>query len=104
MRRRRILGAVFKGLTPWAPILFVAVVVVGGALVVLRLTGRSGYAWAYGLFVIGLALAAFGTIATAMFAPAAILGVSAIAVVIGTRTSRDRGSHVDLKHQAGRVD
>lgn len=81
----------FKGLTPWGPILLVAVVAVGGALVVFRLTGRSGYAWAYVLLVVGLALAVFGTIATAMFVPAATLFVSAIVVFIGTWRSRDRG-------------
>src|SRR5687767_13170217 len=74
----------FQGITPWGPIIFVTVVVVGGAVVVLRLTGRSGYAWTYALLVVGLALAAFGTIATAMFVPAAILLVSAVVVVIAT--------------------
>lgn len=74
----------FQGLTPWGPIVFVGVVAVLGAVVVLRLTGRSGYAWAYSLFVIGLALAAFGTIATAMFVPAAVLLLSALAVLIST--------------------
>ncbi len=82
----------FQGLTPWGPIVFVAVVALGGALVVLRLTGRSGYAWAYVMLVVGLALAAFGTIATAVFAPAAILMVLALVVFVGTMRSRDRGS------------
>lgn len=63
----------FKGMTPWGPIVLVAVVVLGGAFLVLRLTGRPGYAWAYTLLVFGLALAAFGTIATAAFALAAVM-------------------------------
>ncbi len=80
-------------MTPWGPIIFVTVVVAGGAVVVLRLTGRSGYSWTYALLVVGLALAAFGTIATAMFAPAAILLVSAVVVGIATaRVHHDRDS------------
>ena len=82
----------FKGLTPWGPILFVAVVAIGGALLVLRLTGRTGYAWAYVLLVVGVALAVFGTIATAMFVPAAILLILAVIVFVGTARARDRGA------------
>ena len=78
----------FQGMTPWGPIIVVAVVVVGGAVVVLRLTGRSGYTWTYALFVTGLALAAFGTIATAVFVAAAILLISAFVVFIATALGR----------------
>ena len=74
----------FKGLTPWGPIVFVAIVALGGAWLVVRLTGRTSYAWSYVLLVVGVALAAFGTIATAMFAPAAILLVSALVIFVGT--------------------
>jgi hypothetical protein len=74
---------VFKGLTPWGPILFVAIVALGGAWVVVRLTGRTGYAWSYILLVVGLALAVFGTIATAMLAPAALLLVLALVIFVG---------------------
>ena len=74
----------FKGLTPWGPIVVVAIVALGGAWVVVRLTGRPSYAWSYVLLVAGLALAVFGTIATAMFVPAAILLVLALAIFVGT--------------------
>lgn len=83
----------FQGMTPWGPIIFVAIVAVGGAAVALRLTGRSGYSWTYALLVVGLALAAFGTIATAMFVPAAILLVAAVVVFIATaRVQQDPAS------------
>lgn len=76
-------------MTPWGPIVLVAVVVLGGAFVVLRLTGRPGYSWAYVLLVLGLASAAFGTIATVAFVWAAILLLVGVAVLVGTlRTSR----------------
>ena len=78
----------FQGMTPWGPIILAAVVVVGGAVVIHRLTGRSGYTWTYALLVLGLALAAFGTIATAMFVPAAILLMSAVVVFIATALGR----------------
>jgi hypothetical protein len=78
----------FQGMTPWGPIIFVTVVVVGGAVVVLRVTGRSGYTWTYALLVVGLALAAFGTIATAMFVPAGMLLISAVVVFIATARVR----------------
>lgn len=87
----------FQGMTPWGPIIFVTVVVVGGAFVVLRLTRRPGYSWTYALLVVGLALAAFGTIAAAMFVPAASLLVSAVVVFIATaRVHHDPADrHVD---------
>ena len=74
----------FKGLTPWGPIVFVAVIVLGGALLVLRLTGRPGFAWAHALLVLGLASTALGTIATVAFVWAAPLLILALAVVVGT--------------------
>lgn len=76
-------------MAPWGPIVLVAVVVLGGALLVLRLTERPGYSWAYALLVLGLASAAFGMIATVAFAWAAILLLISIAVFVSTlRTSR----------------
>jgi hypothetical protein len=77
-------------LTPWGPIAFVAVVAVGGAVLVFRITGRSGYAFAYVLLVVGVGLAVFGTIATAMFVPAAILLASAL--MVSVVTARASGS------------
>jgi len=74
----------FKGTTPWGPLVLVAVVVLGGALLLLRLTGRSGYAWAYSLFVLGIASAAFGMIATVAFVWAAPLLLSALALLVAT--------------------
>lgn len=79
----------FKGMTPWGPIVFVAVIVFGGAFLVLRLTGRPGYSWAYALLVLGLASAALGVIATVAFVWAAILLLIGIAVFVSTlRRSR----------------
>ena len=81
---------VFKGTTgslpgpPWGPLVLVAVVVLGGALLLLRLTGRSGYAWAYSLFVLGSASAGFGMIATVAFVWAAPLLCSALIVLVAT--------------------
>ena len=75
----------FQGMTPWGPILFVAVVVVGGAMVVSAFRPDApATSWTYALLVVGLALAAFGTIATAMFVPAAILLMTAVVVFIVT--------------------
>jgi hypothetical protein len=75
---------VFQGLTPWGPIFVVGIVVLGGALLVLRITGRRGYAAAYGLFVLSLASAGLGLIATIAFVWAVGFFVLAVGALIGT--------------------
>lgn len=82
--------AIFLGMTPWGQLLLVALVSVGGALLVTRLTRRPGYGWSYMALVLALASAALGLIATVAFVWAAILLPIGISVfVITLRTPRD---------------
>jgi hypothetical protein len=69
--------------------IFVALVAVGGAMLVIRLTGKPGYAWSYATLVLAIASAAFGMIATVAFVWAGILAVISLAVFLRTiRTPR----------------
>lgn len=54
-------------MTPWGPILLVAMLAVAGALLVWRATGNSRYGASAGAFVFALAAGAFGAIATVGF-------------------------------------
>lgn len=75
-------------MTPWGPIVLVAIIAVGGALLITRLTGRSGYGWSYATFVLAVASAVFGIIATIAFVWAAMLGLISIAVFVTTLRTR----------------
>lgn len=77
-------AAIFMGTTPWGQLIAVALVVVGGAGLVTRLTRRSGYGWSYAALVLALASAAFGLIATIAFVWAAMLLLISIFVFVST--------------------
>lgn len=74
----------FLGMTPWGQIVLVALIAVGGALLVTRLTGRPGYGWSYAVLVLAVASAALGMIATIAFVWAGLLMVIGIAIFVGT--------------------
>ncbi len=62
----------------------VAVVALGGAVLLTRLTGRTGYGWSYASLVLALASAALGIIATVAFVWAGVLAVTSLAVFLWT--------------------
>lgn len=71
-------------MTPWGPILFVAIAVVGGALLGARLTGRQGYGWAYAALVLAIASAIFGLIATVAYVWSVVLALTSVVIFIRT--------------------
>lgn len=72
-------------MTPWGPLILVALVAVGGALLVTSLTGRLGYGLATLSLLLAIASAAFGMIATVAFVWAAGLVLVSLAFFMGAR-------------------
>lgn len=81
----------FQGMTPWGPILSALGIALGGAAVTFWITRNWSYAAAGAFFVLALASAALGMIATVGFVAAAVFAVLALGFfVAGVSQARSK--------------